>query len=89
MALRSSMRSVMTDEEEYMEMVKDEHLLTTALKQDKAIFSTDDKARSMFRRVARVDSRLRDMVWGNPESGHRNCIDWLRKRTEDPSLKLG
>jgi hypothetical protein len=84
--LRRAMASVSNGTNELKEMMKDEHLLTTAMKHDRVVFSTDDAARILFRRVAAADTRLVGLTWGNPARQYANCANWLACCTRDAAI---
>jgi hypothetical protein len=69
-------------------MLKDSHLVSTALKADKIIVSLDKKARNHFSKLGESIPELSKIYWVNPNNGE-DAIQWLKDGAKnDKRFKL-
>ena len=71
-------------------MLKDIHLIETALAADEIVSSLDEAVRGHFKRICDPISEIQQIVWVNPTNPDEGCIPWLREgaKAED-ERKLG
>ncbi|MBI2567848.1 MAG: hypothetical protein HYV63_12525 [Candidatus Schekmanbacteria bacterium] len=67
-------------------VLKDLHLVETAMAADHAIVSIDEKVRGLLGRMAPKVPALRNLVWVNPVPAEEDGLSWLRAgaRLEQP-----
>ncbi len=60
-------------------MLKDIHLLETALITDKTIISLDETVRKIFAKASDQVGEIRSIIWVNPEkTDTEDPIEWLK-----------
>lgn len=59
-------------------MLKDIHLIETAIVTDRRIASRDKEARTLFREVTPRIREMQDIAWVNPERPEDDAISWLK-----------
>lgn len=59
-------------------MLKDTHLVESALATDRTVVSLDDTVRSLFAAASRPVRSLKKIVWANPAHLGEECEGWLR-----------
>jgi len=64
-------------EESEAALRKDAHLVEAALAADLAVASRDEKARDLFRIIAKHWGRIRPIVWVNPAKADDQALAWL------------
>lgn len=71
-------------------IMKDMHLVETALGHDKTIISLDERARGHFKRASVSIDELKIIVWVNPHNEDEAAINWLKCGSRpDDFRKLG
>ena len=88
--LRLRIREHEPDEAVCNIMLKDIHLIETALAADEIVSSLDEAVRGHFKRICDPISEIQQIVWVNPTYPEEACIPWLREgaKSED-ERKLG
>jgi hypothetical protein len=59
-------------------MLKDAHLLETALATDRVVISRDEIVRALFHRASKMIGDLRRLHWANPEISAEAVHSWIR-----------
>ena len=85
--LRAQILSAARDEGEGQQMLKDAHLIETALELRAPVVSLDDRARNSFKEASRVVRRLRSVVWVNPTADDENTLEWLRNGAQSEASR--
>jgi hypothetical protein len=85
--LRAQIVDAPRHEGEAQQMLKDAHLIETALQLDAPIVSLDDRARNCFKEASRAVRRLRSVVWVNPTADDENPLEWLRSGAESKASR--
>lgn len=88
--LRDKIKRAATNDKERQAMLKDIHLIETAMAADRIVVSLDETARRLFITVATRVGELRNIVWVNPERAEEEPIHWLENGAKaEKKRKLG
>jgi hypothetical protein len=88
--LRDRIKHVAANDREREAMLKDIHLIETAMAADRIVISLDETARKLFIKVATRVGELRDIVWVNPEKMEEEPVSWLENGAKaEKKRKLG
>jgi len=85
--LRAQILAAARGEGEGQQMLKDAHLIETALGLGSPVVSLDDRARNSFNEASRAVQRLRSVVWVNPTADDENPLEWLRSGAQSEASR--
>ncbi len=85
--LRAQILAAARGEGEGQQMLKDVHLIETALELSSPVVSLDDRARNSFKEASRVVQRLRSVVWVNPATDDEGPLKWLRSGAQSEASR--
>jgi hypothetical protein len=76
-ALRAKIERIATSENDREAMLKDMHLVESAMVTDKIVVSLDEAVRELFDTASRRVGELRIVAWVNPDNTEEQPILWL------------
>ena len=85
--LHAQILAAARDEGEGQQMLKDVHLIETALELSSPVVSLDDRARNSFKEASQVVQRLRSVVWVNPTTDDESPLEWLRSGAQSEASR--
>jgi len=86
--LRHKVEQGVVEEKKRNAMLKDIHLIETALETDKTVISMDETVRFYFHEVTQKIAILRNIAWVNPSKDDKLCIEWLHNGAESAKERL-
>ena len=88
--LRENLQQSAENRSQVEALLKDAHLVESALKADGKVVSVDAKARQLFSNATAAERKLRRIVWVNPEKPEEQAVSWLRSGAKnDQHRQLG